>query len=215
MPDSGFLAVFLVGLLGGVHCAGMCGGIVSALTVQMPAQTASPGTVPAWTLHLAYNLGRITSYAVAGALLGALGSLGLLLNNALTFGDPLSFGQASAGAALVAMKAGHDRVFGDGVWRAALGLLASPSRGLLVFYPALAFSALGLALLARRPALRQKTGLGPAMLSLPLLALFVVPALWFDWWGGWCYGPRLMGDLLPLLGLLFMLGARVPGRGEA
>jgi sulfite exporter TauE/SafE len=83
MPDSGFLAVFLVGLLGGVHCAGMCGGIVSALTVQMPAQTASPGTVPAWTLHLAYNLGRITSYAVAGALLGALGSLGLLLNNVL------------------------------------------------------------------------------------------------------------------------------------
>jgi hypothetical protein len=135
----------------------------------------------------------------------ALPVLGLLLNNALTFGDPLSFGQASAGAALVAMKAGHDRVFGDGVWRAALGLLASPSRGLLVFYPALAFSALGLALLARRPALRQKTGLGPAMLSLPLLALFVVPALWFDWWGGWCYGPRLMGDLLPLLGLLFML----------
>lgn len=81
MPDSGFLAVFLIGLLGGVHCAGMCGGIVSALTLQMPGKSATGGA--AWTIHLAYNLGRISSYALAGALMGALGSLGLLLNNAL------------------------------------------------------------------------------------------------------------------------------------
>lgn len=81
MPDSGFLAVFLIGLLGGVHCAGMCGGIVSALSLQMSGNP-SKGS-PAWTLHLAYNLGRIGSYALAGALMGALGSLGLLLNNAL------------------------------------------------------------------------------------------------------------------------------------
>lgn len=79
MPDSGFLAVFLVGLLGGVHCAGMCGGVVSALSLQAPHDV----TGPAWTVHLAYNLGRISSYATAGALMGALGSLGLLLNNAL------------------------------------------------------------------------------------------------------------------------------------
>ena len=77
MPDSGFLAVFLVGLLGGVHCAGMCGGIVSALSLQ------ASGRGPAWPVHLAYNLGRITSYAIAGALMGALGSLGLLLRNVL------------------------------------------------------------------------------------------------------------------------------------
>ncbi len=81
MPDSGFLAVFLVGLLGGVHCAGMCGGIVSALTLQVPGKPGAGG--PAWMLHLAYNLGRISSYVTAGALMGALGSLGLLLNNVL------------------------------------------------------------------------------------------------------------------------------------
>jgi uncharacterized protein len=80
MPDSGFFAVFLIGLLGGVHCAGMCGGIVSALSLQMPGQGSGR---PAWTIHLAYNLGRIASYAIAGAAMGALGSLGLLLNNAL------------------------------------------------------------------------------------------------------------------------------------
>jgi len=79
MPDSGFLAVFLIGLLGGVHCAGMCGGIVSALSLQMPG--AEVRAAPAWTLHLAYNLGRIASYVIAGAMIGELGSLGLLLNN--------------------------------------------------------------------------------------------------------------------------------------
>ena len=81
MPDSGFLAVFLIGLLGGVHCAGMCGGIVSALSLQMPGKSGSGGAP--WVIHLAYNLGRIGSYALAGAVMGALGSIGLLLNNAL------------------------------------------------------------------------------------------------------------------------------------
>jgi len=79
VPDSGFLAVFLIGLLGGVHCAGMCGGIVSALSLQTKGPAATPGS--AWPLHLAYNLGRVSSYAIAGALMGAIGSLGLLLNN--------------------------------------------------------------------------------------------------------------------------------------
>lgn len=68
MPDTGFIALFLVGLLGGVHCVGMCGGIVGALSMGGPAR---------WSLHLAYNAGRIFSYALAGALVGALGSAGL------------------------------------------------------------------------------------------------------------------------------------------
>lgn len=65
MPDSVFLALFLVGLLGGTHCVGMCGGIVSALSMGGPPRLA---------LHLAYNLGRILSYGLAGALVGALGA---------------------------------------------------------------------------------------------------------------------------------------------
>lgn len=80
MPDSGFFAVFLVGLLGGVHCAGMCGGIVSALTLQIPTRQNSRRR-SAWPIHLAYNLGRITSYVAAGAAMGALGSLGLMLDH--------------------------------------------------------------------------------------------------------------------------------------
>jgi uncharacterized protein len=77
MPDTGFIAVFLIGLLGGTHCMAMCGGIVAALSVQLPGQK------PSWRLNLAYNVGRITSYAAAGAALGGLGSIGLLLNDIL------------------------------------------------------------------------------------------------------------------------------------
>jgi sulfite exporter TauE/SafE len=77
MPETGYIAVFLIGLLGGTHCVGMCGGIVGALTVTRP------GSRPDWQLHAAYNLGRITSYTVAGAALGAIGGLGMVLNNVL------------------------------------------------------------------------------------------------------------------------------------
>ncbi len=70
MPDSAYLALFLVGLLGGTHCVGMCGGIVGALSLGAPAR---------WSMHLAYNAGRILSYAAAGALAGALGAASLTL----------------------------------------------------------------------------------------------------------------------------------------
>ena len=67
-------AAVLTGFLGGVHCAGMCGGIVAAVVGQ------SAGHVRPWLIHLAYNAGRIASYALAGAAAGAVGRLGLLLD---------------------------------------------------------------------------------------------------------------------------------------
>lgn len=78
MPETGYLALFLVGLLGGTHCMSMCGGIVGALTAQLPDQARRT-----WPVHLAYNLGRITTYAALGAMLGSVGSVGLLLNDVL------------------------------------------------------------------------------------------------------------------------------------
>lgn len=62
------IPVFVVGLLGSVHCAGMCGGIVGALSV-VPVRVAARWTPVANVL--AYNAGRIGSYMAAGALAGA------------------------------------------------------------------------------------------------------------------------------------------------
>jgi uncharacterized protein len=70
-------AAFLVGLLGGVHCVGMCGGIVSALV------GAGGEGFPRWKLRLGYNFGRIASYATAGAVAGTVGGASLLLARAL------------------------------------------------------------------------------------------------------------------------------------
>ncbi|WP_198120075.1 sulfite exporter TauE/SafE family protein [Massilia rhizosphaerae] len=68
--------VFVVGLLGSVHCAGMCGGIVGALsvapTVGRPVPIPVVAARPQVGSVLAYNAGRIGSYMVAGALAGGL-----------------------------------------------------------------------------------------------------------------------------------------------
>ena len=42
MPETGYLAVFLIGLLGGTHCVSMCGGIVGALSMQVQAPGSRP-----------------------------------------------------------------------------------------------------------------------------------------------------------------------------
>ena len=75
MSQFSLFAVLMAGLLGAVHCFGMCGGIVGALTGQLPKDR------PRLPFHLAYSAGRIGSYAVAGALVGSLGQAGMLLRD--------------------------------------------------------------------------------------------------------------------------------------
>lgn len=70
--ESSWLAAFLVGLLGGVHCFGMCGGIVTALSLGIREDLREHRNKLLW-LQSAYNLGRIISYTVAGFIAGALG----------------------------------------------------------------------------------------------------------------------------------------------
>nr|WP_243434077.1 sulfite exporter TauE/SafE family protein [Pseudomonas sp. 43(2021)] len=59
----------ILGLLGGGHCLGMCGGLMGALTLAIPPEQRGRRL----RLLLAYNLGRILSYACAGLLLGLAG----------------------------------------------------------------------------------------------------------------------------------------------
>ncbi|MGE5336795.1 MAG: sulfite exporter TauE/SafE family protein [Gemmatimonadota bacterium] len=61
------LAAFAMSLLGGLHCAGMCGGFIGALQVNRPRD------VSAARLAIGYHAGRITSYMAAGAVVGAIG----------------------------------------------------------------------------------------------------------------------------------------------
>lgn len=63
------VSALILGLLGGGHCLGMCGGLMSALTLAIPAEQRAQR----FRLLLSYNLGRILSYASAGLLLGLAG----------------------------------------------------------------------------------------------------------------------------------------------
>lgn len=65
MLEFSIISAFFAGLLGGVHCLGMCGGIAMSLTFT----TQTP-----WRFLLFYNLGRIGTYSLLGLLAGSVGA---------------------------------------------------------------------------------------------------------------------------------------------
>lgn len=67
-PALALLAAFSLGFLSSAHCVGMCGGIMGALTMAVPPEAKARRL----RLVLCYNLGRIGSYTLMGAGLGAL-----------------------------------------------------------------------------------------------------------------------------------------------
>ncbi|MCW8832372.1 MAG: sulfite exporter TauE/SafE family protein, partial [Colwellia sp.] len=85
------LSAFIIGLLGSGHCIAMCGGITTMLTSALPQQKStetehipingqglstnqqkSPSKV---LLVTCYNIGRISSYCLIGAIVGYTGSI--------------------------------------------------------------------------------------------------------------------------------------------
>jgi len=60
-------AAFLIGFLGSLHCAGMCGPLAIVIH-QRSLQTGRSG----WQGLLLYHVGRVTTYAVLGVLVGLL-----------------------------------------------------------------------------------------------------------------------------------------------
>ncbi len=74
--EARLASAFLLALLGGLHCAGMCGGFIAALHSGVPARA------PSVRFALAYHAGRILSYSTAGAAIGLLGA-GLFASDVL------------------------------------------------------------------------------------------------------------------------------------
>jgi hypothetical protein len=75
---SALISAWLAGTLGGAHCLAMCGGFLAALSGA--GRPTSAPLLPARSLalrQLPYNLGRITTYVLLGAALGAAGGAAL------------------------------------------------------------------------------------------------------------------------------------------
>ncbi len=68
-----YFSAFVIGLLGSGHCLSMCGGVTSMLVSAMP----NAKTKPKLSFILSYNIGRILSYALLGAIAGLSGSLAI------------------------------------------------------------------------------------------------------------------------------------------
>lgn len=98
---------FLLGLVGGFgHCLAMCGPFVAAASLADGAACGPAGGARrSGVFQLAYNLGRLGTYALLGALLGLLGEVGALA----TLGGPFSptgitrWLKLSAGVLMLAM----------------------------------------------------------------------------------------------------------------
>ncbi len=92
----------------------------------------------------------------------------------------------------------------DTFWVGLAGILVSPSRGLLVFVPSLLFVAYLLIRYRRNIQLMRPAALAGSAVVLHVVLMSTLST----WWGGFCYGPRYMTDIVPWFVLLAILGVR-------
>ncbi|MGH7231578.1 MAG: hypothetical protein ACREJU_09505 [Nitrospiraceae bacterium] len=117
--------------------------------------------------------------------------------NIVYFGSPFTTGFGGAIISPSSLVGAHLAWFQTPLLEGLLGVLASPGRGLLVYSPIFVFSLLGMAIVWKEPGhhLLKYLSLGPVLLLLPVATVG-------HWWGGHCYGPRLLADATPILCLL-------------
>ena len=82
-----YTSAFLLGLFSTIHCVGMCGGIIGALSLSLPAHIRSD-RVRMLMFVTTYNTGRIFSYSLAGLVAGAIGT-GVLASTGLEQGHAI------------------------------------------------------------------------------------------------------------------------------
>lgn len=211
-PSTALLAAWLLALGSGVNSTvgqalwqhgGVAAGALALLAVEVvPAlrrrrwgvavQGVAVGLMFACRLSsgwLAVVLGlgvfvRSPPRGVAVAVAGALGVLPWAMYYRAVYGTP--FGPSQAQMALSDWR--------QDILHPLLGVLASPARGLLVYQPWVVLSAIGFALRCRTSA--------AWVLAVAAAGHTVLVASWVNWWGGACWGSRLLAEIQPLLMLL-------------
>ncbi|MCO5368193.1 sulfite exporter TauE/SafE family protein [Pseudomonas alliivorans] len=109
------LSALVLGLLGGGHCLGMCGGLMGALTLAIPREQRTRRL----RLMMAYNLGRIISYAIAGFFSGLVGWAVANSPGATTLRVIAALLLIAMGLYLAGWWSGLTRIerLGRGIWR--------------------------------------------------------------------------------------------------
>ncbi|MEZ5316046.1 MAG: hypothetical protein R2752_01450 [Vicinamibacterales bacterium] len=154
------------------------------------AGAARPQVTPLVVVLLAWFAARTSPRAVLRpALVVGLAGATVVATNLWWFGHPLG--------ATPRLEALHPVVHGVAgslsrtPWIGALGLLVSPSRGLLVFSPVVLVALAGVGPL-------RGSDWQPRWLLIALGVQFAAYAAYTVWWAGHTWGPRYLLDLLPL-----------------
>jgi hypothetical protein len=170
----------------GLRSAAMAGAALAL------ALTARPQIAPAVAVLLCGTAWRLKPrsavlvFAIVGAAAGALAMV-----NMRWFGHPLGALPLLSSANADIHQTGRSFVLhADGY----LGLLISPSRGLLVFSPVVL-----VALAGTRAAIRRGASHVELWCLLAAVAQFLVYGSYSVWWGGHTFGPRYLIDVLPML----------------
>ena len=153
------------------------------LAMAVGVNSAYALIVPIFAVALWFSTAKkhkLLPFFVPIALLGA----GLLFYNHLRFGDWLETGYHFA--------VGQEG-FSTPLWWGMAGLLISPARGLFWYSPPLLLALWGLPRFFRRQ--RPLT----ILMSAVILTQLVIFSLWWEWWGGYGWGPRLLLPIVPYL----------------
>jgi hypothetical protein len=186
------LALWLL-LRGGELTPGRClaAGLALSLAVATRPTTALVAAATAATLALHGRWRLVTLLALGGAF----PVLFTCLWNWRQFGHPLLGGYS-----------GEYWNKPPPLWVGLGGLLIAPSRGVLVYSPALLLVPFG-AVVLWRPIEHGRLCRDLLLAWLAAAAVTLVYyARWCAWAGGWCYGPRFLCEMMPALCLVFAVG---------
>ena len=120
----------------------------------------------------------------------------LLWYNHSTFGSPFSQGYGAEA---------YD-AWTTPLHRGLLGILFSPSKGLLIYSPVFWFPIAGIVASWRRGMRDEATTWLFRYLGLAVASFILVMSRWHAWAGGWSFGPRMLVDIAPLF-ILVMIPA--------
>jgi len=117
--------------------------------------------------------------------------------NHFYFGSPFTTGFSGEVISPSSLFGQHLSWFRTPILEGLAGVLGSPARGLFIHSPIFLFSCVSMVIVWREPGylLLKYLSLAFPLLLLPIATLG-------SWWGGTCYGPRLLADITPILCLL-------------
>lgn len=212
-----YVAVFAAGIVGSVHCVGMCGGFACALCSSRDRSL--------WRRQLLYNLGRVSTYVFLGGLAGMAGAL-IVHEGAVWGSAPQRLLAVVSGALLIVIalqffgyrlsaRFGRAAILTDSLAAGLQSVARSPrpsgplALGVLNgFLPCPLVYAFAVQAAATAAVL-------PGMALMAVFGLGTFPAMLLMGFGGAALGPRLKraqvaGTLLLVLGIITLARAMLP-----